>query len=259
MNNLQLPILILFFASLFTSCTNEKVGWKFSRSLPIGAPKHGHNWVSSPTHPTRFGQFSQQFLVKPGDCSRNNSGWSDCNSDRERAELLQTGEPNRQVEGDRYWYRWSILLPKTHRSIPKMRMYLGQFDQEGKNCEPSFMFQEIKGEYLLRIMPNISEETGNYQTLINNENFIGKWNDIVIDAFWTKKNNGWFNVWINGEQKVSYAGKTMSCDEVYFKYGIYRSRVSLGGELSKSITTTAYYDGVIRSKTKKKMFMALDE
>ena len=46
-----------------------------------------------------------------------------------------------------------------------------------------------------------------------------------------------------------YEGKTMNCKEVYFKYGVYRAAVSENPD-SKTVTTIAYYDGVVRSKTK---------
>ncbi|MFL2558898.1 MAG: heparin lyase I family protein, partial [Arenicellales bacterium] len=70
--------------------------------------------------------------------------------------------------------------------------------------------------------------------------------------------DGWFTVWVNGEEKTSYYGKTMSCKEVYFKYGVYRSFVSLSPK-SKTVTTIAYYDGVVRSKSKEGMFDSLPE
>jgi len=77
-------------------------------------------------------------------------------------------------------------------------------------------------------------------------------------ARWTKKNDGWLRVWINGNEKTSYDGKTMNCKEVYFKYGVYRSFMSRSAK-SKTVTTTAYFDGVVRSKTKEGMFDPLSE
>lgn len=256
--NLRPLIFLTLLSNLLAGCTTEKVGWKFSRSLPIGAKTYGYQKVSRPDYQTRFGQFAEQFIVRPGDCSKNSSGWSDCENDRERSELMQKGEPERQTEGDQYWYRWSILLPKNYQSIPDIRMVFGQFDQEGKNCEPSFMFQEINGGYLLSVQPNLTGTTEKNKVLIDNDSFTGRWNDIVINALWTKQSNGWFKVWVNGNQKVSYTGKTMSCNEVFFKYGIYRSHVSRGKELSKS-TTTVYYDGIMRSNVDGKMFTKLEE
>ena len=74
-------------------------GWRFKRSLPIGAKKHGYQVVSAPEHPVRYGKKSERFEVRPGDCSRSKGGsWDDCKEDRERSELIQVGY--RQKEGD---------------------------------------------------------------------------------------------------------------------------------------------------------------
>ena len=75
-------------------------GWRFERSLPDGAKKHGYRLVSTPDHPVRYGTKSERFEVRPGDCSRRLSGWDDCKNDRERSELIQRGKT--QKEGDEY-------------------------------------------------------------------------------------------------------------------------------------------------------------
>jgi hypothetical protein len=63
-------------------------GWRFVRSLPDGAKKHGYRLVSTPAHPARYGTKSERFEVRPGDCSRRLGGWDDCKNDRERSELI---------------------------------------------------------------------------------------------------------------------------------------------------------------------------
>ena len=119
------------------------------------------------------------------------------------------------------------------------------------------MFQEYGGGYWLNIQPSIKGYDDNRKLLEANK-FVGKWNDIVVHARWTKKKDGWFKVWVNGKKKTSYYGKTMKCKEVYFKYGVYRSYLSRSSK-SKTVTTIAYFDGVVRSKSKKGMFDLLLE
>ena len=229
--------------------------WKFARSLPIGAKKHGYQVVSGPDNPVRYGQNSEKFEVRPGDCSRaKGGGWDDCKNDRERSELIQRGYTQRA--GDEYWYRWSIYLPPTHQNIYRAKVAYAQFHQE--ECLPVVMFQEYSGGYWLNIQPTINKGLDDDRKLLEAKEFIGKWNDIVVHARWTKHSDGWFTVWVNGEEKTSYYGKTMSCKEVYFKYGVYRSFVSLSPK-SKTVTTIAYYDGVVRSKSKEGMFDSLPE
>ena len=229
-------------------------GWGFSRSLPLGAKKHGYQVVSAPDHPVRYGQYSEKFEVRPGDCSKGMGGHDDCKTDRERSELIQRGYTQRG--GDEFWYRWSIYLPPTHQNIYKTKLAYAHFHQEG--CPPVLMFQEYDGGYWLNIQPSINKGLDDNRKLLEATEFVGRWNDIVVHARWTKHSDGWFKVWVNGEEKTSYYGKTMSCKEVYFKYGIYRSFVSLNSK-SKTVTTIAYYDGVVRSKSKEGMFDPLPE
>ena len=229
-------------------------GWGFSRSLPLGAKKHGYQVVSAPDHPVRYGQYSEKFEVRPGDCSKGMGGHDDCKTDRERSELIQRGYTQRG--GDEFWYRWSVYLPPTHQNIYRAKVAYAQFHQE--ECLPVVMFQEYSGGYWLNIQPSINKGLDDDRKLLEPKEFIGKWNDIVVHARWTKHSDGWFKVWVNGEEKTSYYGKTMSCKEVYFKYGIYRSFVSLNSK-SKTVTTIAYYDGVVRSKSKEGMFDPLPE
>jgi hypothetical protein len=230
-------------------------GWRFERSVPVGAKKHGYQLVFAPDYPVRYGKKSERFEVRPGDCSRVKSGsWDDCKEDRERSELIQRGY--RQWEGGEYWYRWSIYIPEGHQNIYRTKLAYAQFHQEG--CSPVFLFQEYGGGYWLNIQPPIKGYDDD-RKLLEAKEFIGNWNDIVVHARWTKKNDGWFKVWVNGEEKTSHEGKTMTCNDVYFKYGVYRSFLSRNRELSETVTTIAYYDGVVRSKTKEGMFDPLPE
>jgi len=237
-------------------------GWRFKRSLPVGAKKHGYQVVSAPEYPVRYGKKSERFEVRPGDCSRGvpKNSWDDCKNDRERSELLQDDWPQigyRQREGDEYWYRWSIYIPEGHQNIYRTKLAYGQF-HEWDGCPPTFMFQEYGGGYWFNIQPPIKGYDDNRKLLEANE-FIGKWNDIVVHARWTKKNDGWFKVWVNGQATSAYQGKTMVCSkDVYFKYGVYRSFLSRNSN-SKTVTTIAYYDGVVRSKSKEGMFDPLSE
>ena len=231
-------------------------GWQFERSLPIGAKAHGYQVVSAPDHPVRYGKNSERFEVRPGDCSRSDYGWNDCRNDRERSELVQRGY--RQRQGDEYWYRWSIYLPKFHRNLHPTSLCYGQFHQVG-NCEPVFMFREYEGGYWLHIDNQLIGYGEQNLNLLNPGEFVGRWNDIVVNAGWTTKKKGWMKVWVNGIQKVYYTGKTMSCgNEVYFKYGVYRTYISRR-KLTNAVTTIAYYDGVVRSRSKTGMFDSLAE
>ena len=136
-------------------------------------------------------------------------------------------------------------------------MCYGQFHQE--DCQPVFMFNEHGGGYRLSIDQQLIGYGEKTIRLLSAQDFVGRWNDIVVHAHWTKKDNGWMKVWVNGEEKVDYVGKTIACTKVYFKYGVYRSFISRREDLTKTVTTTVYYDGVVRSKSKEGMFDPLPE
>ena len=258
-------------------------GWNFRRSLPTGAKKHSYQVVSAPDHPVRYGNKSERFEVRPGDCTSSEwkGGYNDCKNDRERSELIQIKYKNcskanlcgpLQRQGDEYWYRWSIYIPKDHRNLPPVHVVYGQFHQFQfktlKGCPPAFQLIEktYDGGLMLAIWRSITYSGAiHWKRLLTFEEFVGKWNDIVVHARWSGGNDGWFSVWVNGDQKVDYQGKTMACEGVansnidtFFKYGVYRAAVSENPD-SKTVTTIAYYDGVVRSKTKKGMFDPLSE
>ena len=246
--------LVVLLSQLAAGCVSGGPGWRFTRSLPVGATSHGHRIVSAPDHPVRYGKRSERFEVRPGDCSSSRRGWNDCDNDRERSELIQV--PPRQHQGDEYWYRWSILVPEGHVNLYPVKSAYGQFHQKG--CKPVFLFQEYAGGYHLNVQAIVAGSARRYPLLQASE-FVGKWNDVVVHAQWTKGGDGRFEVWVNGDRKVSYEGPTMTCHEVYFKYGMYRSFISRNPEAAGRETTVVYFDGVVRSRSGEGMFDPLPE
>ena len=205
-------------------------GWRFEISTPFGHKKHNYQVVyKEDGHPVRFGRKSERFEVRPGDCgTTENGGWNDCENDRERTEM-SSHKNHMLYNGDESWYRWSIFFPKNYETVHPVHMTFGQFKQVG--CHPSFTFNVI-GHRLA---------------------------NVVVHAKWSNSNSGWFKVWHNGKQKMNYKGKTMWCHEgIYFKYGVYRTGVSIITE-TKRPTTIVYYDGIRVSKSDEGMFDPLPE
>ena len=48
----------------------------------------------------------------------------------------------------------------------------------------------------------------------------------IGNAKWTKKNDGFFKIWVNNEIKYDYKGPTKSKQYVYYKFGIYRTGIT---------------------------------
>ena len=188
------------------------------------------------------------FEVRPGDCFWNRWGWNDCDNDRERSELSEINKET--IPGNEYWYGWSIYFPEEYVDISPTSTFLGQFHQN--NSHPVWMFENKKyGRYLLResVFGFISER----HKLVDEDDLRGKWHKIEVQAKWSRSDNGFFRVWVNGEQKVDYSGQTMTAEQVYFKYGIYRSFLSKYKEdngVNEIPVQKAYFSNVKRGYTR---------
>ena len=188
----------------------------FKRSL--NSKPHGYAVIEDPTGtaPTRL---VERFEVRHGDCEADN-GWSDCDRDRERSELSE--QKKRTTRGKSYWYGWSLYLPEDYINVYPTKVALGQFHQV--EAPPVWMFQNSSGGYHLD--RQVHGSTREYFELIDEENLRGKWHHIEVNARWSEGADGFFKVWVNGEQKADYSGQTMTAMKVYFKYGVYRSFMS---------------------------------
>lgn len=198
-------------------------GWVFAKSLRDGFKAHGYEVVSKADgHPVRAGTQSLRFEVRAGDCGRDprRFGWDDCARDRERHELIQRGD--RQKEGREFWYGWSIFAPEDWPNVFPAKVAIGQFHQRGDHVV--WMFQNAGGG--LHVDNQVPGRTIALLPLIAAKDFRGRWHDIAVHARWSREADGFFRVFVNGAPAYEHAGATMTAEEVYFKFGIYRSFVS---------------------------------
>ena len=188
----------------------------FMRSL--NAKDYGYRVVADPTGgaPTPF---VERFVVRPGDCAAN-TGWNDCANDRERSELSEKGERNKS--GTTWWYGWCLYLPSDYPNVYPTKVALGQFHQT--KSHPAWMFQNSSGGYHLD--NHVTGGGARYHRLIDEADLRGRWHRIEIQARWSRGADGFMRVWVDGKRKVDHTGPTMDADEVYFKYGVYRSFLS---------------------------------
>ena len=227
-------------------------GWAFNKSLEPNFKAHGLEVVDAGDgHPVRAGRQSMRFEVRPGDCSWNTAGHSDCKTDRERHELVQTGR--KQREGDEYWYAWSIYLPLDYPVVFPTKVALAQFHQH-----PSviWMFRNRDGGYFVNRQKNLGRGYG-FDRILNDGDMRGLWNDILVHVRWTHTGEGFFKVWVNRVAAYDYRGPTMGKDTtVYFKLGIYRAFVSRYRAAKGAAgvpVQVVYFDEVRRGKTRKEV------
>ena len=188
----------------------------FDRSL--NTTPHGYTIIPDPTG-TAPTESIERFEVRSGDCGANR-GWNDCETDRERSELSERG--GRNPSGSTWWYGWSFYVPSDFPNIYPAKVALGQFHQE--KAHVVWMFQNDRGG--LHLDDQVDGRTRRYHPLITEEDLRGRWHRIEVQARWSPDDDGYFRVWVNGSQKVDYAGRTMTAKRVYFKYGLYRSFIS---------------------------------
>jgi len=174
-------------------------------------------------HPVRAGEKSIRFEVRSGDCGKDKQGgWSDCKTDRERHELSGGKKEDKMSKGE-YWFSWSIYFPKDHQNLYPLSNNYGQFHQQG-DAPPVFMFKE--GSYGYSVVRTIGDVDYDERKLVGKNKMPGNWFDILINAKWSKKKDGFFKVWVNGELKYDYKGPTKTVQYVYQKFGIYRTGIT---------------------------------
>jgi len=196
-------------------------GNSYFKSLSRNYKKYGMQVVDKKDgHPVRAGQKSIRFEVRPGDCGYND-GWSDCDTDRERHELS-----GKRMSGGEWWYSWSIYLPKDFINVYPTKLALGQFHQEKGHVVWMFQNQSATKAGGYWVDNGVPGYTKTLNKILTQDEMIEKWNDILVNVKWSKKDDGFFKVWLNGKQVYSFEGPTKMKVKTYFKFGIYRSFLS---------------------------------
>lgn len=236
------------FSKSFSISSDVGFGNKYIKSLSNNFKKYGVCIVEKyKGHPTRLGQQSLRFEVKPGDCGYNN-GWNDCKKDRERHEL--SGDKHEDSE---YWYAWSIYLPKDFKNVFPTKLSMGQFHQSKGHVV--WMFQNSSGGY--HIDNQVKGYTQYEMEVLEAKDMFENWNDILVNANWTHTNKGFFKVWVNGKLVLNHSGQTKKeGKKVYQKFGIYRSYIERFKKYNKTDKVPAqvvYFDEVRTTKSCEKL------
>jgi hypothetical protein len=212
----------------FTPESEDATGWTFTVS------KGAEQGVTTVSSPVRDGKTAISFMLAPGQCTEN-----DCSNDRERLELKQV---EYQHEGESWWYAWSVYVPEDFAPVWPVRVFLGQFHQEGG---PPAMLFSLEPEGL---MFETRFHKGEEPLLIPAADLKGRWHDIAMQVDWSKS-HGRVRISVNGEQIVDRLQQTMSRNDVYFKFGIYRAHLTRA-DANALPTHTVIYDRLRRGRSK---------
>ncbi|WP_440618280.1 heparin lyase I family protein [Candidatus Pelagibacter sp. HIMB1493] len=223
-------------------------GNSYTKSLGSGFKKHGVRIVKKEDgFPVRAGEKSVRFEVRFGDCGKDKppGKWSDCKKDRQRHELS-----GKKFKGEK-WTAFSIYLPKDFKSVDPVKLAMGQFHQKGGS--PNLMFQfNNYGFWADRQRGFMTIEQ---KLILPYEDMIGKWNDILIHGNFTKKEDGFFKIWVNNKLKYEYYGQTTWGKPSFFKFGIYHTYVSRFSNTYKKPypTQVVYFDEIRHGNSREKV------
>lgn len=145
------------------------------------------------------------------------------------------------------WYSFSVYFPPDF-PIESNRLVFAewhshwQFRQPDRMPALAFRFIDGKLSITIRNSPDVSVPNPN---LVPSEDLfkenhlrIGQWHDFVVQSKWSYRDDGFVNIWWNGEQIVGYKGPVGYNESVApeFRFGLYRD--------AAVSTYIAYFNGV---------------
>ena len=167
-----------------TEVKRKTISHKKKYSLTLANSKDGH--------PVRSGKKSYRFEVRLGDCGKD-SGHDDCKKDRQRTELQFK---KHQMGKKDHWYSASIYLPENYQSVAPVRTTFAQLYEKG--WKPILMITDRSGEWL-EVGRMWSGEYVEMKKAIRINDMRGKWTDVLINARYSREENGFMKVWINNK------------------------------------------------------------
>jgi hypothetical protein len=169
------------------------------------------------TSPVRNGNYASRFEVRDGDYMYGGA----------RSEFREVYTvPN----GDDIWYGWSTYIPADWLD-PDMGSVITQMHgspDPGESRSPPFAVRVEDGKLTITgRYSSVRNQPGNDGTPLTfyGPSYIEKeiWHDFVVHVKWSYENDGYLDVWMDGNQIVDYNGPIGYNDYTgpYFKMGIY--------------------------------------
>jgi hypothetical protein len=272
-----------YFDSSYVFKSSQQVKWlektgTWSRNWEVHGWQSNRPWALQYSKDiVRDGKYSIRFEKREndcgpskseGDCVRTSAKWIG------RSEIVINNKKHMGEIGNN-WYSWSIYVPQ-ESDLPRYKGFvqMGQFKTHSKhlkvtrqyvnggekgndsNCPeipltlrltPAGLMSDRQGVEYCNAWDN-SAHRQFFQKLIDINDMKGQWHDIVINANWTDDvNSGFIKIWVNGELKLDYAGKTVSKMKTIngqkhgpmFRFGAYSQKWKG--------TTIVYYDRITRA------------
>ena len=248
-----------------------KKGWEFGNNFDPKTrltPDYAFNVVNkSDGYPVRFGNQSIRFELRHGDCGVTPGGYDDCTiwqkDTGHYSERHELGSKDKLPSKGITWHTFSFFIPEDFPILDHhyQHISLGQF-HGGPNNNPGFKWDADEETYQLRrrtgcwlkefIKKNGEKDSfkcslgmkeNNRKDVISKQDLKGKWQDVVINIKWSRKQDGYFKQWINGNLVYHYMGNTSKPkgSTNQFRFGIYRGATN---KTPKDSTQIIYYDEI---------------
>lgn len=169
--------------------------------------------------PAPDGSPAIRFELRPGDCMENRV--DDCATHRERAELRSTEQP---PLGSERWYRYRVFLPREHPEIG-VEEIIGQFHDD----EAPVLSTRYRGGRAVLV---VQTRRGGKAAQAVAPFPKGRWIEVRTHCRWSKAEDGFCRVTIDGVPRLDYRGPTLTARAVrgpYLKIGLYRSHLDRFG------------------------------
>jgi len=201
----------------------------------------------------RDGDYSVRLEYRDHDCGQDDCPRGDFEGQFGRTEINWDFARYR-TEG---WYRFSVFIPETTMHLEEGYTMFTQFKTHNKiernGCpQIPLLFMLSDEGILVSQEPGDKDCTQDYDVLMESD-FKGKWLDFLVHAKWSKKDNGFIHVWVNGEKKHTYEGMTLyNVDMQHLP--IQRHNIYTGNKLEgHKQTQVMYFDAFYSAKTCDKM------
>lgn len=122
-------------------------------------------------------------------------------------------------------YKYSLLIPD-HFPIIDNRLVISQIKQSGLSVGPLVAQRFRNGKHYLTVR-NLSNDITKQFKYELPELIKEQWHDFVFQVYFSDKETGYINVWMNGKQVIAFNGITAfkkGKNKFYHKMGLYRDQ-----------------------------------
>ena len=202
----------------------EDIGFGLNYSHQMG--QTFQEWGATvSTDIVRLGDKALKFETREGFCGYGSS-WSDCDNGRQRHEFGSRYSDSQKAFNlnKDYWHAISVYVPRGIRFAKPVNTGIFQFFAPPTGAW-MFHYSDTMGFKVVNSShgPDHDEDHRD-SVLVLPEDFVGKWNDIVIQANHSRDPDGYMKIWVNGDLVHDYKGiSTRPSGTPFFKFGIYNT------------------------------------